>query len=238
MSEKKSFIMYRSYEETFFALSNEEAGQLIKLIFSHGGTHEPPEASRTVELLFGQIRDTLDRDAASYEATCRRRSEYAKRRWAERGESANPVSNSVCMHKHSDNKDDDVNDDEDERENENANAYVNGKVNENENENEEVSPTEPHPDETNKKYGKHVMLTPSQFRELGKEYGFAALWDYIRRVDSYIMKSKKKPFSNHYTTLSNWLKEDIEPLRLKYPYAGNSDIADEYLKLNGIEQNE
>ena len=54
----------------------------------------------------------------------------------------------------------------------------------------------------------HVRLTTEQYDSLIKEYGKCVIDDYIERVDDYVENSGKKPYNNHYKTITNWLSKD------------------------------
>ena len=59
-------------------------------------------------------------------------------------------------------------------------------------------------------YGTHnnIHLTAEQYDELCRDYGKAVIDDYIERCGDYVANSGKKPYSNHYQTLLNWLTKD------------------------------
>ena len=59
-------------------------------------------------------------------------------------------------------------------------------------------------------YGTHnnIHLTAEQYDELCRDYGKAVIDDYIERCGDYVENSGKKPYSNHYRTLLNWLTKD------------------------------
>ena len=59
-------------------------------------------------------------------------------------------------------------------------------------------------------YGTHnnIHLTAEQYDELCRDYGKAVIDDYIERCGDYVANSGKKPYSNHYRTLLNWLTKD------------------------------
>ena len=59
-------------------------------------------------------------------------------------------------------------------------------------------------------YGSHnnIHLTAEQYDELCRDYGNAVIDDYIERCGDYVANSGKKPYSNHYRTLLNWLTKD------------------------------
>ena len=59
-------------------------------------------------------------------------------------------------------------------------------------------------------YGSHnnIHLTVEQYDALCKDYGKSVTDDYIERCGDYVANSGKKPYSNHYQTLLNWLTKD------------------------------
>ena len=78
--EKKSFILYESYETQFGLLSLEQRGELITAIFAYERSGIPPEGlSPVVEMAFSFIRGALDRDREEYEEVSRRNSENGKK---------------------------------------------------------------------------------------------------------------------------------------------------------------
>jgi len=66
-SKKDSFILYTEQIELFQELSNEQAGELIKGIFSYVKTGKHPNFSGMSKMAFITIRQILDRNAEKYE---------------------------------------------------------------------------------------------------------------------------------------------------------------------------
>ena len=64
---KKSFITYCEWQETFNELSDDEAGKLIKHIFSYVNDENPETDCQIVRLCFIPIKQTLKRDLKKYE---------------------------------------------------------------------------------------------------------------------------------------------------------------------------
>ena len=63
---KKSFVAYCDWGETFDALTNEEAGKLAKHLFSYV-RDEDPKSDKQTELIFIGIKQALKRDLVKYE---------------------------------------------------------------------------------------------------------------------------------------------------------------------------
>jgi len=71
---KKGFILYADQRGTFTKLSDEQAGKLVKHIFSYVND-ENPESDFITELAFESIKQKLKRDFVKWEATRGKRSE-------------------------------------------------------------------------------------------------------------------------------------------------------------------
>lgn len=79
--DKKSFILYCDQRHIFNELSNEEAGMLIKHIFSYTADENPEPESRLIKIAFEPIKHQLKRDLIKYETVRERNSSNAKKRW-------------------------------------------------------------------------------------------------------------------------------------------------------------
>lgn len=75
---KKSFILYSDIRETFTALTDEEAGQLIKHILTYVNGIEPIIENRIVKILFEPIKAQLIRDAEKWNQIIDKRKEAGK----------------------------------------------------------------------------------------------------------------------------------------------------------------
>lgn len=64
---KKSFIAYCDWGDTFNELSNEEAGKLVKHLFSYVNDENPETEDKLIKLLFIPIQQTLKRDLNKYD---------------------------------------------------------------------------------------------------------------------------------------------------------------------------
>lgn len=75
---KKSVIIYAEWIEKFEALSDEEAGKLIKHLFRYVNDLNPVAPDRIIELSFISIKQSLKRDLKQWEATKESRSKAGK----------------------------------------------------------------------------------------------------------------------------------------------------------------
>ena len=76
---KKSFIAYSDWKETFEALPDEKAGQLIKHIFRYVSDESPETEDFVINAVFANIKNTLKRDLQKWEKQRRQRVEAGQR---------------------------------------------------------------------------------------------------------------------------------------------------------------
>ncbi len=75
---KKSFVLYSDFSHLFSELSDEEAGKLIKHIFSYVNDEDPQTDNRIVNLAFQPIKQQLKRDLLHWNNIKEKRSEAGK----------------------------------------------------------------------------------------------------------------------------------------------------------------
>ena len=76
---KKSFVAYADWKETFDALSDEKAGQLIKHIFAYVNDENPESEDMLINAVFASIKQTLKRDLRKWEKQYTQRVEAGKK---------------------------------------------------------------------------------------------------------------------------------------------------------------
>jgi hypothetical protein len=64
---KKSFVAYCDWEETFEELSDEEAGKLVKHLFKYVNDKNPETSDKLTKMCFIPIKQSLKRDLKKYE---------------------------------------------------------------------------------------------------------------------------------------------------------------------------
>lgn len=64
--DKKSFIIYLDWIETFSELSNENAGKLVKHLFEYVNDLNPKDPDDLIKMCFIPIKQTLKRDLIKY----------------------------------------------------------------------------------------------------------------------------------------------------------------------------
>jgi len=78
---KKGFVLYADQKLIFDDLTNEEAGTLIKHIFSYVNDENPVLTDRLIDMAFKPIKLKLKRDLVKYETVRERNSVNARKRW-------------------------------------------------------------------------------------------------------------------------------------------------------------
>lgn len=65
---KKSFVAYCDWQETFEELTDEEAGRLIKHLFNYVNDKNPEASDKLTKMCFIPIKQSLKRDLKKYES--------------------------------------------------------------------------------------------------------------------------------------------------------------------------
>jgi hypothetical protein len=76
---KKSFIAYSDWKETFDSLPDDKAGQLIKHIFAYVNDDNPETDDILINAVFANIKNTLKRDLKKWEVQYNQRVEAGKK---------------------------------------------------------------------------------------------------------------------------------------------------------------
>lgn len=92
---RKSFVLYTEWENTFNRLSNELAGELIKVIFDYVRSGEIPQIDNAVvDGVFSAFQPSIDRNISKYDAAIEQRKEAGKRSAEKRKRDATTVDES------------------------------------------------------------------------------------------------------------------------------------------------
>ena len=70
MADKKSFLMYTSYQEQLALLSDEECGRLMRAVMAYADNHTILPLGGATAMAFAFIRAQMDRDEEAYEERC------------------------------------------------------------------------------------------------------------------------------------------------------------------------
>ena len=76
---KKSFVAYCDWQETFEELSNEEAGKLVKHLFNYVNDKDPDASDKLTKMCFIPIKQSLKRDLKKYEGYIKKQSDNGKK---------------------------------------------------------------------------------------------------------------------------------------------------------------
>ena len=76
---KKSFVAYCDWQETFEELSDEEAGKLVKHLFNYVNDKNPETSDKLTKMCFIPIKQSLKRDLKKYEKYVHKQSVNGKR---------------------------------------------------------------------------------------------------------------------------------------------------------------
>lgn len=77
--DKKSFVAYCDWIESFEELSDEEAGRLVKHLFRYVNDKNPEAADKLTKMCFIPIKQALKRDLSKYETIRERNKENGKK---------------------------------------------------------------------------------------------------------------------------------------------------------------
>ena len=90
-SKRKGFVLYFDQIEQVGMLSDEEAGQLFKALFSCNSDKKSPPCFENplIQMCFSVIYAQMKRDAEKYEQKCERMAENARKKWEEQADDDN-----------------------------------------------------------------------------------------------------------------------------------------------------
>jgi len=76
--DKKSFVAYSDWQDTFNALPDDKAGQLIKHLFAYVNDENPVTDDILINAVFANIKQQLKRDLKKWESISKQRVEYGR----------------------------------------------------------------------------------------------------------------------------------------------------------------
>jgi len=82
--DKKSFLIYLDYKEHFDLLTDEQLGQLMRVIMEYEATGEEPKIDGVLKMAFSFIKKQLDRDREKWQEQKSKKSEAGKKGMAKR----------------------------------------------------------------------------------------------------------------------------------------------------------
>ena len=160
--DKKSFIAYSDWKDTFDALPDDKAGQLIKHIFAYVNNDDPQTEDILVNAVFVSIRNTLKRDLKKWENQHQQRIDAGKKSAENRKRNATLVDARESSSTDSVTVSDSVNDNKKE---DKTTIYLSGG---------------------------HLSISLEDFNKLAKEYGTENATEYCHNVLNWNKNSKVK----------------------------------------------
>lgn len=91
MEGKKSFVLYTDQRDVFDELSNEDAGRLIKHIFSYVNDENPEASDQLLKIAFLPIKTQLKRDLKVWNDKKKQRSEAGRKGGLAKASNANQI---------------------------------------------------------------------------------------------------------------------------------------------------
>ncbi len=190
MGKKDSFVLYTDQKAVIDKLSNEQAGKLIKAIYTYIETEKLPKLDMTLDLVITPFITTIDRDKKKYEEISKIRANASKSKQKKQ----KITNNNKCNDSDNDSDSDSDNDSDNNNNDVVSDSCVDGL--------QEVVAF----------YEKNIgMLTP---------FGLEVLNDYVKDMSSelIIFAMKKAVEANKRTIqyikgiLNNWHKKGIKTL--------------------------
>lgn len=93
--DKKSFIFYCDWKDTFDQLPDEKAGQLIKHMLAYVNDEDPQTDDLLISAVFANMKNTLKRDLKKFEEIKKKRSDAGKKSAEKRAQQKSSKSTSV-----------------------------------------------------------------------------------------------------------------------------------------------
>lgn len=93
MADKKTFVMYKSWNAAIENMSDEQAGSLMKAIFAYQNGQGDISIDPAVRFVFDIIRQKMEEDSEQYAQKCAARSDAGRRGNAKRWNESQTVAN-------------------------------------------------------------------------------------------------------------------------------------------------
>jgi hypothetical protein len=180
---KKSFIAYVDWKETFDSLPDDKAGQLIKHLFAYVNDENPISNDILINAVFVNIKQQLKRDLKKWESISIQRSDIGRIGGIKSGEARQSKRKQTKQLLKS-------------RSKTKQNEHVTVTVTDNVNDNEEIK--------KKTKYAEFVFMFPEQLQKLISAHGEKNTNTFIEILDNY-KGSKGIKYKDDYRTILNWV---------------------------------
>lgn len=214
--EKDSFILYTEQKELFERLSDKEAGQLIKAIFTYVSTGKTNNLKKTLDIAFIPIKQNIDRNNEKWTEIKIKRSEAGKKsaEIKKQQKSTNLTSVDFVKSKST---------------NSTVNVNVNDNVNVNVNKKENIKEKEP-----KIHFAEFVTMTNAEHEKLISTYGKEFADQCIQVLDNYKGSSGKK-YKSDYRAILTWVVDEVQKRKKTTTSAKTSNFTSRsYENLNDL----
>ncbi|MBO5449443.1 MAG: hypothetical protein J5994_08945 [Ruminococcus sp.] len=202
ITENKSFIVYKDWEQYVSMLSDEETGKLFKALFAFARGGEVRSLEGMTAMAFAFMRTALERDGKKWEETVSKRREGGKK--GGRPPKTSGEKNLPETLRFSEK----VREPDKETVKDTVNETDKDNVNDNETDIETVTGTER---DILAPYGKYlnVMLDNAQYRSLCSMSSSSETEKYIDKLSSWLSRTGNS-CKNAYSVISGWIRQDRE----------------------------
>lgn len=212
MAKKDNFLLSIKHAKRIKGLSDEDAGKLLKSIFSFVGGEDEEEydLSERADIIFDYIKEEISEAAEKYEKVCEKRKAAVSNRY--KGEKDTNVTNEYkCTEMNTSASD---NDSDSECDNEHNSLKESVCVDAHESTSEDRKLAAPCG------FFQNVYLTADEIKRLEAEYGEQKLKKAITLLSARIQKDGKYKDDNHAALIVQWVmkaveKDEVEELELK-----------------------
>jgi len=178
---KKSFIAYVDWKETFDALPDEKAGQLVKHLFAYVSDENPETDDVLIKAVFANIKHQLKRDLKKWESLSAQRAEIGRLGGIKSGEARQSKMKQTKQM-----------------------VKSGSKMKQNEHDNVNVNVNDIDIKKKKNKYADFVSMTEEEYFKLVKQHGIKNTDKLIDILNNYKGANGKK-YKSDYLAILNWV---------------------------------
>lgn len=205
-SKKDNFLLNIKHAKRIRGLSDEDAGKLLKSIFSfaEGEDGEEYELSERADLIFDYIKEEITEASEKYEKTCEKRKNAVKKRWKDANDTNDTNDTNVykCIEEYTSDTDNDS-------------EYDNGHNSLKESMCVDARTREEEKSSVPCGLFGNVYLTGEEIKALESEIGEEKLKKAIMKLSTEIEKTGKYKSEKHAATIRSWVIEAIDEAEVR-----------------------